>query len=88
MKFCPDYGIRRIFWYKSFDIVFPLFIVSTDRKKRSISNPLELIEDIKVFVSEANSLSWNQAFHNLKSNVGYGVQKVRRVSNHIQSNFR
>ena len=62
--------------------------VNSNRKKRSIDNPLDIIEDIKTFVSNANRLSFNDVFHNLRSNAGYVAQKLRRVSNHITSNFR
>ena len=67
---------------------FFIISVNSKRKKRSSSNPLEFVEDIKVFVSEANRLSWDQVFQNIGSNVGYVVKKVRRVSNHITSNLR
>ena len=71
-----------------FQFHFFMISVNSKRKKRSSSNPLEFVEDIKVFVSEANRLSWDQVFQNIGSNVGYVVKKVRRVSNHITSNLR
>ena len=58
------------------------------RRKRSPSNPLGFLEDVKDFVSDANSLGWDQVAHNIKSNVGFGVKKVRRVTSHIASKFR
>ena len=67
---------------------FDQLIVNTNRQKRSPYNPLGIITHIKEFVSHANSLSWDQFYHNFGTNVKYGIEKISRVSNHFTCKFR
>ena len=65
-----------------------MFSDQSSRPKRSPNNPLGFLTDAKQFIIDANSLSFEEVFQNLGSNVDFGIKKMQRVTNHISSSIR
>ena len=65
-----------------------MFLGNLNRRKRSPNNPIEVVQDIKQFVADANSVSWDEVGQNFESNINYGIKKFNRVSNHFASSLR
>ena len=50
-----------------------MFSDQSSRPKRSPNNPLGFLTDAKQFIIDANSLSFDEVFQNLGSNVDFGI---------------